>query len=659
MKKSELKKLVFEAICNFYQNSYRKALEEGKESDMVFSEGEVLPDNMDIMLSKFPTLKHALSRLMTDQFSEFVSGIDWISPKPTQFRINLKNGQNFTMKWAGKDFEATILGKRYYIGQLIGFQQALNKLAILYQEGPMGEEEEEQPSENNFPEPESKFSGDSGGNFPGTSEPSPEPASGETPPESEEPEGEDMGNKEIDFEADETISEAQLSIKDLSKSFNFKNNPEKAGQLRVTTFLEKIEKHDGFVIEGESGKWYVNTEDSHSISFIKKLEEIAEGNTSVTISKGVKVLIVADSKYIESEFEDIPEDCRKYVSLNHFTKTAEFGSTGQTTLGTTADVENLTGFFCAMRAVSEEPLSIELLKQDLDELGSKANFSASGVDNKSLVKKVAEILLNGNRWLNTFIKTANKLSSRGYLNSGMEIHRNDGFTKSIYSLFRKLEGSSRYSNVNKWTPADIWIASPELSIPAVGTLEEFNMFLTDALKNKLLVGVSLKSLGSGEAKVKEFNVDRKNLDTSHRVSKDDIQSAEWLLTGVTGNTLKVGKYKIIFRCTSVADSIATGFMAEVMELSAAARDGKAGLPAINYELKKFGKQLPTTKALSDLLQSRNSHVSGAKISKTMADMFMKIYIDCDTDDQRLVIINGILDYALSKTSDSAPFIKVS
>lgn len=220
MKRKQFKSIVFEAICKYYQGEYRKALlteDRDKNSNMVFaeSEGEALPDSMEIMLNKFPTLRHGLQRLMTDQYSEFVSGIDWVSPKPTQFRINLKNGQNFTLKWMGKDFEATISGKRYYLGQLVDFQQALNRLSILYTEGPMGKETEQPEGGEEMGGESSGFTGGGAADFPGESpEGGPEMSSADLEggeaagPETEPVEGgedKDMSDQEIDFETDTDI----------------------------------------------------------------------------------------------------------------------------------------------------------------------------------------------------------------------------------------------------------------------------------------------------------------------------------------------------------------------------------------------------------------------------------------------------------------------
>jgi len=112
--------------------------EEGEES------GPVLEDATDQILGKFPTLKQALIKLQTEDFKEFVDSIDWISPRPTSFRVNLKNGQDYTLKWTGKTFQAQIMGKKYLLSNIAEYQQALDKLSLLYKEAPMagaGEEE--------------------------------------------------------------------------------------------------------------------------------------------------------------------------------------------------------------------------------------------------------------------------------------------------------------------------------------------------------------------------------------------------------------------------------------------------------------------------------------------------------------------------------------
>lgn len=158
-------------LKNIIEQAYIQVLREAEEpkpedpiGDEKASQETVLEDATDTMLEKFPTLKKTLIKLMTKDFSEFVDTVDWVSPKPTTFRINLTNGQDFTLKWTGKNFQAQILGKKYFLGQIHDFQQALDKLARLYQEAPLkgaGEEEGMEGGEADF------GGGGGGGDFPG------------------------------------------------------------------------------------------------------------------------------------------------------------------------------------------------------------------------------------------------------------------------------------------------------------------------------------------------------------------------------------------------------------------------------------------------------------------------------------------------------------
>ena len=195
MKVSKFKHIVEQAFIEIL-----KEADEPKPQDPIgdekASEQTVLEDATDKMLSKFPTLKHTLVKLMTKDFKEFVDTIDWVSPKPTTFKINLVNGQDFNLRWTGKNFQAQILGKRYMLGYLSDFQQALDKLSKLYQQAPLkGAGEEGEGTETDF-------GGDAtGGDFPGEEGEAAFDDAGAAG--GEEGGGEELGGEEIDFEAGE------------------------------------------------------------------------------------------------------------------------------------------------------------------------------------------------------------------------------------------------------------------------------------------------------------------------------------------------------------------------------------------------------------------------------------------------------------------------
>jgi|TARA_B100000035_G_C20936544_1_gene525459 hypothetical protein len=197
MKVSRLNKIIEQAYIEVL-----KEAEEPKPQDPIgdekASEQTVLEDATDQMLSKFPTLKNTLVKLMTKDFKEFVDTIDWVSPKPTTFKINLVNGQDFNLKWTGKNFQAQILGKRYMLGNISDFQQALDKLSKLYQQAPLKGAGAEDGAEGG----EADFGGAGGGaDFPG--EEGGEAAFDDAGAAGGEEGGEDLGGEEIDFEAGE------------------------------------------------------------------------------------------------------------------------------------------------------------------------------------------------------------------------------------------------------------------------------------------------------------------------------------------------------------------------------------------------------------------------------------------------------------------------
>ena len=86
-------------------------------------------------ITKFPQLKQALIDLLTPEFDMFIDAIDYVAPKPTTFRINLKNGENFILVYDPRSFVAKIEGKKYYILNLNELELACIALARLLSYG--------------------------------------------------------------------------------------------------------------------------------------------------------------------------------------------------------------------------------------------------------------------------------------------------------------------------------------------------------------------------------------------------------------------------------------------------------------------------------------------------------------------------------------------
>lgn len=86
-------------------------------------------------LTKFPELKDIIVNLMTHEFDSFLERIDWVSPKPTTFRIVLLNGETFLLTYGPRSWIAQIEGKKYYLLNLDEEEYACQAISRILQYG--------------------------------------------------------------------------------------------------------------------------------------------------------------------------------------------------------------------------------------------------------------------------------------------------------------------------------------------------------------------------------------------------------------------------------------------------------------------------------------------------------------------------------------------
>ena len=148
MTKQELKDIIEEAYYEvlasgllFEAEGDEEETEEAPDTEFADAEeveaAEEVTDPTPEILAKFPTLKKTLVHLMTPDFEEFVEKIGWMSPKPSTFKVEFKNGQDMSLKWLGKGFEATVEGKRYFLNNVSEYQQCLDKIGHMLASGPI------------------------------------------------------------------------------------------------------------------------------------------------------------------------------------------------------------------------------------------------------------------------------------------------------------------------------------------------------------------------------------------------------------------------------------------------------------------------------------------------------------------------------------------
>ena len=114
-------------------------------------------------LTKFPELKDVIVDLLSPDFDFFLASIDWVAPKPTTFRINLKNGTDFYLIYTPKSWIAQVEGKKYYLLNLNEEENACDAISRMLRY--MGSQKfEGEPAEASS----TGGGSTSGGNFPGS-----------------------------------------------------------------------------------------------------------------------------------------------------------------------------------------------------------------------------------------------------------------------------------------------------------------------------------------------------------------------------------------------------------------------------------------------------------------------------------------------------------
>jgi len=154
-----------EELINKIQSIASKVLSQVRQDP----EGESYIEEEDIV--KFPELREVIISLFTNQYPSFIEDIDWISPRPSTFRVNLKNNQFFYLIYNKRSWVAQIEGKKYYLLNLPEEERAAEAITRILRYGKKEEEGEEDFSGGEM------GGGEIGGEIPAeipTEEPSPE-----------------------------------------------------------------------------------------------------------------------------------------------------------------------------------------------------------------------------------------------------------------------------------------------------------------------------------------------------------------------------------------------------------------------------------------------------------------------------------------------------
>lgn len=162
----------------------------------------------------------------------------------------------------------------------------------------------------------------------------------------------------------------------------------------------------------------------------------------------------------------------------------------------TALVESAQCLYCAATWYGKSDFSPANLKS----LASKIKIT------ESIDKIVKELPAD---WQNASIAIAKKLHNE-FKSKKYIFHRGSSWVNNLENKFKVLNKNEKeFSNVNKWSPADIYMLTPEgekETFKEANSLVELNAILLKHIRNKTIVPVSLKKVASDDATLKYINV---------------------------------------------------------------------------------------------------------------------------------------------------------
>ena len=182
----------------------------------------------------------------------------------------------------------------------------------------------------------------------------------------------------------------------------------------------------------------------------------------------------------------------KTYTLSKFKKSKEFGGGGGSGAGAalTKLTESAQALYCAAAWGRKDysPNTLQSLTQNV--------YVDETISN--ILTKLPE------EWVDSCIKGAEILYKQYGSSANLTFHRGSDWVGKVEKKFAALNKQEDriFSNINKWTPADIWLvdksllATFDIELTKIGTLVEFNAYLLKNLDDKKIIGVSLKKIGA-------------------------------------------------------------------------------------------------------------------------------------------------------------------
>ena len=396
------------------------------------------------------------------------------------------------------------------------------------------------------------------------------------------------------------------------------------------------------------------------------------------------------------------------IDLSGIKKTEMFGGgkgKGGGAAGTALQ-ESAAAWFAAVRFSMNNPLTQEPSDAQFDAVADR-------VDTDKSLDEIKNFLEENPAWVDSCMATANELYRKFGKKNGYNWYRGGSLVRSISEHFKKVNSSYEkppFSNLNKWSPADIWACECSFDkgeMKKTTTFSSFNAYLKKAIDDGILYGISLKKNPTTSMKVSEVNYTKSRpsyfYDNIYAKSfesldmwmyiKDGLSvqfrdtsggdGLQWqgeaigtyakhgkigggvysgILEEVTGNELyaetEIDIIKAQARGGFLKDEVKRLAIKHTSKVVGAESDQKGVKMERIMELNKLSGKAKEER-LEELINERHTDTRGQWTFSKYLGLLMVDRLHGMSDDERNKFAHLVALYATSQHKDSAPFLKTS
>jgi hypothetical protein len=586
---------------------------------------------LEFMLMKYPSLEETLVELLTEDFRDYLTGIYIMAPKPTIFKIVLHNNQYFYLTWMGKTYQAKVSGKKYYLSSIGDLERATVGIAELLMKGA--------PPQAAGPDAETTA----------TVEP-------ETSTEEEVP-------TETPEEAPEEIQESKKKfllnlleniVTELTISPDYQT---KKGPNPYYTITSEAESNVKKALKGKA--------DTSNLLF----KNVEKPGTLVYQEKGnnyFQIMNLIDGKAKATKY---------YIALSKSSVTGHYGESSKGSGGGAEQTAVQESAQCLVNAIRYNK-GKDITPKDLTATNIKSALKR--IDTSSSTEEMVTFLKNNPDWQVTASSTANALAKQ--YPSNFTFYRQSGIVLRIEAAAKiALKNAGVDANINKWNPADMWMATDEVKdIEFPTDLQKLNALIAKLFNAKKLIGVSLKKCSA--CKVEVYNNPKvaksttkfdkiEPIDKNIFATKDiylsfeggkvqfrnfnDITSWQGEIKGKEASGGKIGQGIV----SSILKSLGQPGLSNQKEILTSCQKPDAGFISNFYKLYNNTKSLSKVSA-EEFTNNFKKAPLGNRTSNYFNVEFLNQFGKLSSDNKDK-FISELVGYAKSSSSFSSIFAKVS